>query len=165
MIVEDGTIVANANSYVTVEEFRAYATDRNITLPVDNDIVAGHLVSACDYLESRRRDYKGVKTDPTTQPLQWPRADVYIDGVLLDQNTIPTVLKFAQFQLAIEKIQGVDLLPTNDEPFVVKEEVGAIKTTYSDDVAVNAPPRMRSVENWLEPLLNYGFGQLRTLRI
>jgi len=165
MIVEDGTIVAGANSYVTLAEARAFAADRGATLSADDAVLSGILVAATDYLESFRGQYIGLLVSPLVQPLQWPRKKVVLYGADFPENIIPQVLKNAQCQLAVEKTLGTDPLKARSEPFVIKEEVGALKTTYSDDVGTNTIPTMPSVDNWLSILLLSGGHYLRTLRI
>ncbi len=63
--VEDGTGKADANSYVSVAEYRAYAQARGVSLPVDDAQVEAQLTQAMDYVESFRAKYQGRKT--------WPR--------------------------------------------------------------------------------------------
>jgi len=77
-IIEDGTIVTNANSYVTLAEIKAYATARNITLGTD-PVIESQSVLAVDYLESKRTQYQGSKVSEL-QELQFPRYNVKIDG-------------------------------------------------------------------------------------
>jgi hypothetical protein len=82
IVVEDGSIVASANSYVSAADLSTYATDRGITI---NGTAAVLLIQAMDYLE--QQDFQGYKyTDD--QALQWPRGDVYIDGYYVSVSTI-----------------------------------------------------------------------------
>lgn len=164
IIVEDGTLVANANSYVTLVEANAYLADRGVS-PLSDDELSPKLILAKDYLESYRDSFRGTMVSPSTQSLQWPRKDVLLYGEEFPVDAIPVLLKNAQCQLVIEQINGVSLLPTDSEPFVVKEEVGALKTTYSDKVSTSTRPSMPAVTHWLEPLLNFNAMRLTTLRI
>lgn len=164
LIIEDGTIVANANSYVTLVEARAYALERGVVLSVTDSLVEVLAIKAKDYLEAQRSRYKGEKVSPSTQSLCWPRADAYIDNELWPSDTIPKELRYAQCQLIMEINAGVDTLPTSDEQFIVHEKVGAIETRYSDKVATSKTPSMPAVDNWLEPLCLYG-SLLTTVRI
>ena len=74
IIVEDGSVVAGANSYVTEAELTTYAADRGITLTAATDVL---LIKAMDYIESL--SFIGTKFSEG-QSLQWPRSNVYIDG-------------------------------------------------------------------------------------
>lgn len=149
--VEDGSIVAGANSYVSLAEARAYATARAKPLPTDDTALEALLILSVDYLEAQRARYQGSKVD-ATQELQFPREGVYIDGVPLDATAIPSILKQAQIRLAMEANAGVDLMPTRSGAFVKKEEVGPIVTEYSEKVGISVQPEMSAVEALLEPL-------------
>lgn len=151
IIIEDGSIVAGANSYASLAEARAYATARGKTLPADDTALSALLITSVDYLEAQRARYQGSKVS-AEQWLQFPREGVYIDGVPLEATAIPAILKQAQIRLAIEVNSGVDLMPTRSGPFIKKEEVGPIVTEYSEKVGVSVEPEMTAVEALLAPL-------------
>lgn len=151
LIIEDGSIVAGANSYVSLAEARAYATARNKPLPTDDTALEALLISAMDYLEAQRARFEGSKVS-AEQELQYPREGVIIDGIELASNVIPSILKQAQIRLAMEANAGVDLMPTRTGGFVKKEVVGPIETEYSEKVGVSVEPEMSAVEALLAPL-------------
>lgn len=152
IVVEDGTGVANANSYVTLAEARAYAEQRGIALSSDDDELGALLVKATDYLESRECDYQGKKTN-CAQPLAWPRDCVVLCCEDLADNVIPAQLKNAQIALVIAQHSGVVLLP-NVAPtdYVIEEKVGPITTKYADPASVGIATQMPGVEALLQPL-------------
>ena len=154
LIVEDGSIVANANSYVTVVECQAYATARGLTLPALEADIEPLLISAIDYLESKRTQYQGTKTDPANQSLQWPRTGVQIDGVDIGSNVIPKELKDAQCRLACEQAAGVSIMPTKIGPFVTEETVGPLTTKYDASQGNGVQPDMSAVDALLAPLFS-----------
>ena len=100
LIIEDGTGVANANSYATDAELKAYANLRGKSVPATQPERESLLILAMDYIESYRKQFKGIKTD-YTQSLQWPRVDAYIDGYQVDSASIPQELKNAQMEAAL----------------------------------------------------------------
>lgn len=166
LIIEDGSIVADANSYVSVAETRLYAEARGIALPTDDADLEILLIKSMDYLEAQRSKYQGLKVE-STQSLQWPRYDVYIDCVLFSQDEIPVELKSAEMQLAIEANSGTDLMPTRCAGFVTEEKVGVLNTKYSESIATGAGPNMTAVKALLAPLY-YPCGSgtyLKTLRV
>jgi len=125
IIVEDGTGVAGANSYVTVAEFQAYALARGITIIGNPETL---LIRAMDYIESL--DYCGHKLT-YTQTLQWPRYGVWVDSIPYQVNVIPIELKNAQMQTAISIDSGVD--PLSTIPRVIHSaSVGPMSVTYED---------------------------------
>lgn len=167
LIIEDGSIVENANSYVTLTEARDYATARGFTLPTDDAALEALLISAIDYLEGKRAEYQGDKTEPLNQELQWPRTGVKIDCTEIDSDFIPKELKQAQIRLAIEKNSGVDIQPTRSGGFIKKEVAGPLETEYSEKIGVGVEPTITAVDVLLEPLF-YSCRQrfaLKTLRV
>jgi len=90
IIVEDGTIVADANSYVTLAEVRAYATLRGITVPAADGDLEKHLHLAMDWFESE--DFPSARLD-ATQELSFPRDVIVVDGVRYMEGAIPKLVK------------------------------------------------------------------------
>lgn len=166
LTVEDGTgTVAGANSYVDLEDARAYASDRGYSLPADDAVLTHLLIRATDYLEGLAGRYKGSKYVPETQSLQWPRLDVVIDGIELDPTEIPEKLKFAQIQAAVE-IQTVDPLQTTSGYAIRRERVDVIETEYAigTNMTSETPlPRMPKVDALLSTLMR-GSGNLTVYR-
>jgi hypothetical protein len=102
IIVEDGTIVAGANSYVTTQEVQDYADLRGIDYPCETELNQ-NIIKATDYLQSRC--YQGEQVEPGVQPLLWPRQYVYIYNQEIASDTIPEQLKSAQIELALAQAQ------------------------------------------------------------
>jgi hypothetical protein len=154
LIVETGAIIANANSYVTLSEVRAYALSRGVILSSDDAILESQVLVATDYLEAQRANYKGSKVAPSIQSLQWPREEAYIEDTEepFSSVAIPRELHYAQCQLVIEVHNNITILPTRSGAFVTHEKVGAIETNYSEKIATTVLPIMAAVDNWLEPL-------------
>jgi len=126
IIVEDGSIVSGANSYVSEAELTAYASARAITL--SSDYTSEQLlILAMDYIESL--SYKGLKYT-STQVLQWPRLDVWIDGYYLNASTIPSQLKNGLMQTAIAISNGNNPLADQARK-TVREKVGDLEVEYS----------------------------------
>lgn len=149
LVVEDGSIVANATSYVTLTEARAYASARGITLSATDSVVDILAIKAMDFLESLRDQYQGEKVDDS-QELQFPRNDVYIDGILQDYESIPSLLKKAQCQLIVELHSGVVLMPTRKTAPKKKTKVGPLETEYFSGSPLT--PEMAAVDALLNPL-------------
>ena len=169
LVIEDGTGVEGANSYITLAEARAYALERGVTLTADDAVLEAHLILAMDYLESLRDKYQGSKT-LSTNSLQWPRYPVYIDGTLIGSNVIPQELKDAEAQLAIEQHNGIVISPSVAEKVgaVKKEKVGPLETEYfAGTGSSTGQPVMTKVDELLAPLLDarWRTGSIRTLRI
>jgi len=152
IIVEDGSIVANANSYVTIDEARAYALARGVVLSAVDADVTPLMITAMDYLEAQRARYQGTKVSPI-QVLQFPRYNVVIDTFEQDPTLIPSVLKEAQMRLVIEAKEGIVLQPTYaGGPLLIEDTVGPITQKFSDKVTATGLPEISSVEALLAPL-------------
>lgn len=102
IVVEDGSIVTGANSYVTRQEVQDYADLRRIEYPCNSELDA-NIILATDYLQSKC--YLGEQVEPNTQPLLWPRKYVTINGEEFPDDSIPQQLKNAQIELALAQGQ------------------------------------------------------------
>lgn len=147
--VEDGSIVADANSYVDEADLTAFASARGITLTTDEEQL---LIRAMDYIEYLY--YKGTKVSED-QSLQWPRTGVYIDGYLFSDEAIPKEIKEAQMQCAIAIDQGNDPLQDLDRK-VVREKVGNLEVQYSESSVVSVINK--KIMNTIKKLLASGNG-------
>jgi len=109
-VAEDGTGLANANSYDSVANLDAYWADRNVTLVGTTQVKEAALIVATDYIDlvfgSRFIGFKAT----STQSLAWPRIYardencVYITGV-------PIKLKYALYEYVSLILSGIDLMP------------------------------------------------------
>lgn len=168
IIVEDGTGVANANSFVSVEDARTYAEARGVEFPADDDEVASMLIRAADYLEAQECRFQGKRTS-SSQALAWPRTGVVLNCDDVPPNVIPKSLIAAQVQLAMAIAAGFDLQPNiSPQDYVTREKVGPIETEYADPVSVGIMPTFTAANALLAPL----FGEcaanrfaLRTIRV
>ena len=128
IVVEDGTVVAGANSYVTEAELTTYAADRGVMLTTTTDVL---LIKAMDYIESLAFiGYRHVGA----QPLQWPRDQVYIDGQHISRTTLPKELKSGLLAAALAVDDELDPL-RNVERATKREKVDVIEVEYMDSAA------------------------------
>ena len=163
LIIEDGTNVANANSYATLVEARAYALARGVTLSTVDATLESQLIQAMDYLEAQRSRYQGNKTYET-QLLQWPRANVWIDAYQFSSVGIPQLLKNAQCQLAMEIHNGVLLLPTITDGAVKREKIDVIEVEYLES-SISSSAVLKKVDSLLQPLFKTTGFSLGTVRV
>lgn len=149
IVVEDGSIVSGANSYVSEADLTAFATARGITLVADEDEL---LIKAMDYIESL--DFQGIKVS-RDQSLQWPRAYVTIDQYNFPSNAIPNELKNGLCQVAIAIDQDMNPLAPLEQT-VKREKVDVIEVEYMDGSTSQAIAR--TITSSLYKLLNSGGG-------
>lgn len=130
LIKEDGSIVANANTWVTDTDLDLYADSRGITINGDAEVL---LIKAADYINGLESKLKGdlVSRD---QAMAFPRNDLIIEGWSWSNTEIPRQVINAQLTLALEIDAGEDPLnPTPAELPVVSERVeGAVSVEYAN---------------------------------
>jgi len=134
LIIEDGSNVASANSYGTVTGFTAYGKARNAHVHGADDLLESHLIKGMDFIEAQHAKFQGQITTEG-QALQWPRLDVYVDGLSISSTTIPNILIYALYALAMESFAGNDLQPTRQEKDpggLTKVKVSTLELEYSE---------------------------------
>lgn len=159
MIVEDGSIVADANSYVDITYADAHFASRrttswaNLTLEEKE----GALINATDFIEATYgMNFKGELVSPGVQPLSWPRSGVFITtNYEIPDTEIPKRLKDAVCDLALKVSAGTELMADQDR-IILKEKIDVIETTYQQ----GSDPATRFVKasRLLSPLLASGEG-------
>lgn len=129
IIVEDGSGVPNANSYIDVKFATDYLEARGIKVPTEDKLIP-NLINAIDFMESLNR-YKGKRTFPN-QELQFPRSGLASDGVEIQGNTIPKDIKTAQAQLVADTVvSGKPLLSTKTTYALKKRVLGPLTMEYA----------------------------------
>lgn len=165
IIVEDGSGVADANSYITVADARIYAANRGVTLSDDDDTVATQLVRSFDYIETKECEFQGVRVYAESA---FPRVGVIINGVEIAEDAIPKLLIAAQVQTVMALAGGIDILPNFvAADYVTEEKVGPLTTKYADPLAVGMGPKLGAVDAMLAPLFGQcasGF-EVKTVRV
>lgn len=155
IVVEDGTGLANSNSYVDVAGLRDFAALRGVTLPVADSDCEILLIKAMDYIELK--NFIGKKNSDE-QALSWPRkCAVTSQGLEFATDEIPENLKRAECQLAIEAMTK-ELQPSGAKgekgPVMSESVYGAVSRTYAQpSSATAAAPYLPFVTALLRPLL------------
>lgn len=168
--VEDGTVVAGANAYMTVDQYRTHHTDRGRAALVTDtgqgdDAVQAAIVQATDYVDKRfGRRFRGDRRT-STQELEWPRTDAWTDdGYTMDD--IPKALLRAVAEYAwLQILLSEDLAPLPDGTSGVVNEVtqkvGPITDSkkYAERPMVSSGNLVQSVKEypqadmWIEELI------------
>lgn len=155
LTIEDGTVVAGANSFVTVAECRTYCSERGLELPVNDLQVEKLLILSVDYITSLETDFQGFRAY-LEQELPFPRLGVTVHGNDLS-GLIPKTLKNAQSRLAFDFSQD-DLFATGSGREVLQEGVGPLKVVYAQ--TGNTAPQVEPVAAiaLLKPLFSFAAG-------
>lgn len=133
LIVEDGSGVANANTYADLATVTAYHAARgNSGWLASSEDAEPAILRAMDYVESL--PWKGQKT-AYANPLQWPRLNV-VDrsGYTVPGDAVPQGVILALCAAAlVELVTPGALAPALERGGMVKrEKVDVIETEYMD---------------------------------
>lgn len=106
LIVEDGSLVLDANTYIDLDYSDAYlgSTGRDTTwLTLTDDQKSICIFRACDWLERLYAGkWKGIVVNTLPESLAFPRMYLYdSEGRLFSSNMIPRILKEAQAEGAL----------------------------------------------------------------
>ena len=168
LIIEDGSLPAGADSYVTVAEVRAFADARALTgVPVADDDVEPHCRLSSDYVNGIEYKFQGLRVS-ADQVLTWPRSPVTVHGFEVDNDEIPQQLKDGCCQLAIDSANGTNLQPSIAGKVTTKEKVGTLEVTFSEKSTADGTVDFAIVDSLFNPLFASQFqssGGNRFIRI
>ncbi len=155
LLVEDGSIVAGANSFVTIAELDTYLANRGDTsLSTKTDQEKEVLLyKAIEYLLNVESKFKGVRVS-SEQVLMFPRSGVTLFGFTVESDIIPDQIKNAQMQLASELNAQNLLANTTPDKRIIKEKLGPIETEYSEHGFQEGSTIPVLVNTFLQPLFN-----------
>ena len=159
LIIEDGSQVANANSFVTDLEYTTYATARGLTVAVLAADRAIDLISAIDYLTSVEPSLQGYRAS-STQVLFYPRIGVELHGFALATDKIPNELKNAQMEAAVYATSA-SLLNNAESTNVRIEKLDTLEVEYFKGGSTSNVTLQR-VTAYLVPLMDDSNKLVRT---
>lgn len=132
LIVEDGTGLANAESYIAVADATTYHAARGNAAwaALASDTVREQaLRRATDYMEGAYGSrWRGDRVSET-QALSWPRSDAEFSGFEIASTVVPDAVKRACAELALRA--AADDLLADASAQVTSETVGPISVTYA----------------------------------
>ena len=158
LIIEDGSIVTSANSYVTDAEYISYAALRNKTIGTASTNREHELILAMDYLYSQ--NYKGVRADPENQEQPFPRQGLTRYGLAYASDSIPKEIKNAQMEAAIaSNSQELSINSANNN--IASAKLDVMETSYFDG-GTKTRIRLDRVQVYLSELLSSSNKLVRT---
>lgn len=148
LVVEDGTGLANAESYVSVADADAYHTAMGNSAWTGSDAAKEvALRKAAQYLNTRYRFLGNCLK--TGQSLAFPRDDIVTrDGLVLKWPI--KCVKDAACELALRALSGTLYTDQDDRP-VKQETVGPLTVVYGDSQN-NGQVRYATVDSLLKPV-------------
>ena len=164
--VEDGSVVAGANSYVPVAFADDYfAIDPNFLATwtaLDNDEKEIFLAWSTRIVDQKVR-WRGDKTDEDSA-LRWPRTGVYDrDGVLIEDNEIPLQLKELVCEF-VKFLQSADPTTSQEVSNIKREKLDVLEIEYQDQTSQSIyPPIFGQLLVGIGSFPNgvYAFGRIR----
>lgn len=156
LIVEDGSIVADANSYVTYDYALAYHALRgNSAWAAGSELNQQYaIIRATQAVDSiYKGKWKGTPTEYGTQELEWPRQDVEVNGVALDDDLIPTALKKAVCEAALRELaEANSMTPDLDRGGEIKRvKADTVEVEYMD--GANSTTTFTAIDGLLADLV------------
>lgn len=164
LIIEDGSVVIGAESYISVAEADAYHESRgNAAWDVIDDKEA-LLRKATDYMVSKYRLRWSGSRVYSGQALDWPRVNVpIVDSpyrAYHDSNSVPIEVRHACAILALKANSAA--LTEDQGQKVISVQVGPITTTY--EPSSSTVVKYSEVDNMLAPYFSGGANTLRMIR-
>lgn len=148
LIVEDGTGIANAESYVSLEDADVYHSRRGNTAwtTAPESAREAALLQATAYIDAAYTFAGGART--MTQALRWPRT--WFVG-------LPPNLRVATMELALRALAGPllpDVSARTTTGQLIEQQVGPIREKYAaGSVTTTSGPRYPMIDALLAPLL------------
>lgn len=135
IIVEDGTVVEDANSYVDYDFVEKYhklmGNSAWLNPELTRDEKQCAIIRATKALDGLYNGkWLGVQVKPGEQSLQFPRSGISIDEVFLPSDVIPKPVKFAVCEFALKELQNPNGILAD------QERGGDIRRVKADTVEV-----------------------------
>ena len=170
LILEDGTGVLLADSYVAASDVLVYATAHGASFDLTGDVAADAAIRrATQFIDSYRNRFPGYRSHRRLQGLEWPRigaftylssagrGDLSYRGVDFDpgyayilNNEIPIEVKKASYEAAIRELAD----PNSMQPDL--ERGGQIERLKAGSVEIQYGANARALTTWtvIEGLLS-----------
>lgn len=160
LIVEDGSIVAGADSYVSLVDARVFAAKYGLVLPTDDTEAETALRNGTVYVGLQEPMMCGSRVS-ASQSLAYPRQGVSLYGFPILPTTIPLQVIQAQVIAAVEYATNSDVRGNSDGRATSLERVeGAVTVQYFNNGETGNTTTITAAMDALRPLLcglNNGF--------
>lgn len=163
--VEDGTVVPNANSYVTLAFVDNYLESLGYSdwISADTAVREGAIIRATAGIDGiYGKQYPGTKVKGRQQSLLWPRKDATdIEDNEIPEDEIPIELQRAVAEAAyLEWLEPGYLTPNwSTSQLVTQETLGPLSVSYSDPSQFGRggnQPTLAKIDGILSSLLAIG---------
>lgn len=162
LITENGTGLANAESYISVADAdaRHAAFGNTAWATFDTSAKEVALRQSTSYMvQAYRERWAGCRVN-STQALDWPRYGVVVDGYSVASDSVPTDIANACADLAL-KASTAPLAP-DIERAIIRDKTGPLETEWSP--YASQVTRYRAIDGMLSPYLTGGGAMARLVR-
>lgn len=154
LIVETGSIVAGADSYISLVDARTMAALYGWALPATDTAAEVALRNGANYVGLFEPEMKGSRVS-AEQSMAYPRKDATVFGFDISETSIPGRLQIAQIAAAVEIGAGLDPRASTDGRVMASEQVtGAVAVSYFNNGNTGAMVRITKAIDALKPLLS-----------
>lgn len=152
LIVEDGTVVPNADSFLSLVDARALAANYGITLPTDDTEAEVKLRVGYGYLLNYESSLSGQRVSQEQTGI-YPRQNAYANCFAVDFDVIPQEVKLAQLYCADAVNSGLNVNEQDDGNQLASfEVVDVYKESYKNSSSTSFNTRVKGAINALNPL-------------
>lgn len=158
LVVEDGTGIAGANSYVSAADCADYAATHGLTFTA-NAAGDAALVRGTDWLDATYISrWPGTRAHGRNQGLQWPRAGATdIEGYAIASTEVPMEVIDACCEAACREFKAAGSLAPDVTPNAIIQSAsveGAVSVTYATGKGVaGAGTVSLTIDGILAPLI------------
>jgi len=159
LTIEDGTVVAAADSYQSLVTARADAANRGLTLNADDTTAEQQLRQAYYFLTNIYEPrIQGFRVSPD-QTSMLPRTGMVAHNFTIASDSIPQSFLFAQNNIAASVEGGADLSAIKTDADLASFDVkGVYSESYQDGSATPTLPLMPAVSDFIKPYTKTGIG-------
>jgi hypothetical protein len=153
LIVEDGTGLPTANTYIDVEFAKEYAATRGVDLGTD-EVISANLVLAAEYIDAAG-PYLGVVHN-YNQGLEFPRDGLKYRKQPVPDGVIHINVKRAQAQLLLDIKESGALLTSNRQFALKRRKLDILEQEYAvGSYAAYAPtPKHPTYDNLMKDFVS-----------
>lgn len=153
LVVEDGSIVAGADSYLSLADARTLAAKYGYDLPTDDTEAEAALRNGAMYVGLQEPVMCGRRVS-AAQSLAFPRTGISLYGFPVANNTIPDQVKLAQLIAGVEYGSGAVVRGSTDGRITTMERVeGAVTVQYANNGNTGSSITITAAMDALRPLL------------
>jgi len=157
LIIEDGTVVAGADSFQTLVDARALAANIGLSLPVDDTEAEVVLRQGYLNLLQQERTLQGLRISAVQTGI-YPRSGVLSNCFAVASDTVPNDVITAQLYAsdAINAGAETNNIKTGEKLAGFNVGSGAYSETYQQGTSQSVNPSIQGVTNSLYPLTKVG---------